>query len=241
MMAPMDTMASGASGIDLGMVFLGGVLTAGHCVGMCGGLIGAYAMSYAAGHGHLPLWHPLRLAPHLLYHTGRVGSYVLLGALAGWAGSLVEVTGRLVGLAGLVHLLAALVLFWFGLALLGLLPFKEGSWSGSGWLHGIMVRLLKGDSPWRVLPLGLFTGLIPCNMHWAFQAKAAATGSPLEGMAVMLAFGLGTTGPLLLFGMMASLMGQAMRRRFLLAAGVLILIMGLWELKQAITWMKVWL
>ena len=61
-------------------LFLVGLLGGTHCVGMCGGIVGALTLG-------LPLARerPLlaRLPFLLAYNTGRIASYVTAGALAG--------------------------------------------------------------------------------------------------------------------------------------------------------------
>ena len=56
-------------------LFLVGLLGGGHCVGMCGGIVGALSMG---GGGRFSL--------HLAYNAGRIASYGAAGALAGLLG-----------------------------------------------------------------------------------------------------------------------------------------------------------
>ncbi|MBF0137648.1 MAG: sulfite exporter TauE/SafE family protein [Magnetococcus sp. DMHC-1] len=217
------------AGLDYWGVFLAGMLASGHCVGMCGGLITAYSLrSGVPGQGW---WHWRRWMPHLFYHVGRVGMYAFLGMLAGWAGSLVAVTGRLTGLGGIPHLVFGATMIVFGLGALGWSPLAiENRFSG-----GLVARwagLLQGRGVWQVLLLGVLTGLLPCSLHWAFQAKAAATGSVWGGVTTMLAFGLGTTPPLVLVGMLATTLGHVARQWLLRGAGVLVILMGVRAMYQ---------
>ena len=63
--------------------FLVGLLGGVHCVGMCGGIVGALTMTLPAPHRQAPL----RLLPFMLaYNTGRLVSYGLAGALVGGVG-----------------------------------------------------------------------------------------------------------------------------------------------------------
>ncbi|MBF0588166.1 MAG: sulfite exporter TauE/SafE family protein [Magnetococcales bacterium] len=210
---------------ELAAIFLGGVLTSAHCVGMCGGLIGACALGFRGE--AVSVWRWRMMAPHLLYTLGRVGTYVALGAMAGLAGTLVSVTGRMVGIGGLVYGLAGLVMIVIGLTTLDLLHLPALDNGPSGWMRRAAGRLMQAGSVWRALPLGMLSGLLPCTMHWGFQAQAAASGSMIGGMLVMLAFGLGTAGPLLLFGLFSSLMSARLRRWMLRLAGGLLVWFGL--------------
>ena len=60
-------------------VFLVGLLGGGHCIGMCGGIVGAVSMS-------LPQAKP-KLHFLAAYNAGRILSYSLAGALAGAVGA----------------------------------------------------------------------------------------------------------------------------------------------------------
>ena len=57
-------------------LFLVGLLGGTHCVGMCGGIVGALAMGS-----------PARWSMHLAYNAGRIISYTLAGALVGTLGA----------------------------------------------------------------------------------------------------------------------------------------------------------
>ncbi|MBF0622199.1 MAG: sulfite exporter TauE/SafE family protein [Magnetococcales bacterium] len=211
---------------ELWLVFTGGLLGSGHCVGMCGGLIAAYSLNQSAPLRHLPVWHPKRLTPHLLYHTGRIGTYMIIGATIGLVGSLFTITSQLAGMSGMVEIIAGAAMILMGLGALGVrFLFIEGN-KPSSRLVMIASMLLKKGGPLSTLLLGVVTGLLPCSMHWMFQAKAAATGSWSGGMMVMAAFGLGALLPLTAFGFISTLLGQTHRQRMLKAAGILVIILG---------------
>ena len=58
--------------------FLVGLMGAGHCLGMCGGIIGALALAVPA-ESHLPYLQQTRWRLLLFYHLGRIGSYTFAG------------------------------------------------------------------------------------------------------------------------------------------------------------------
>ncbi len=63
---------------ELAMIFVGGLLGGGHCVGMCGPLvlaIGAPAPDWTAN-----------VRRQLAYSVGRIFTYAVVGAMAGYAG-----------------------------------------------------------------------------------------------------------------------------------------------------------
>src|SRR5574340_348577 len=60
-------------------VFLVGLLGGTHCVGMCGGIVGALSLQMPA---NVPQWRF-----HLAYNLGRLASYAFAGVLVGAAGA----------------------------------------------------------------------------------------------------------------------------------------------------------
>ncbi|RMF69040.1 MAG: sulfite exporter TauE/SafE family protein, partial [Alphaproteobacteria bacterium] len=71
----------------LTMAFVTGLLGSGHCIGMCGGLVTALSVTETGRRGGWPF--------QLLYHLGRTMTYVGLGALIGWLGSLLPLQDSL--------------------------------------------------------------------------------------------------------------------------------------------------
>ena len=108
--------------VDVLIAFNLGLLSQLHCLGMCGGVIGALAFALdpkaVTGRG---LW-PFALA----YNGGRIASYVIAGAVLGLAGE--RLLGVLPGPHGytLLRLFAAVVLALAALALLGIRA--PGAW-----------------------------------------------------------------------------------------------------------------
>jgi sulfite exporter TauE/SafE len=86
--------------LALGTGLLGGF---GHCLGMCGPLVGAFGLVAPPGTPAARV-----LGPQLAYHLGRVTTYALVGGAMGLTGSFVNVAGRLAGLQDAVAVLGAL-------------------------------------------------------------------------------------------------------------------------------------
>ena len=60
------------------LVFMGGLLGSAHCVGMCGGFVVGIGLGSKSWGGNL--------ARQLVYSLGRVCTYILIGAMSGFAG-----------------------------------------------------------------------------------------------------------------------------------------------------------
>lgn len=218
----------------LASAFLVGLAGGVHCVGMCGGIVGA--LVGATGQARPPM----RL--HLAYSVGRIASYVLAGALAGgaggvlgWAGSAaLGVRGSALG-QSVFMLVASLMLVVLGLYLSGLAPaVRHVETLGAGlWRHlqPIARPLLPAGTVPRATALGAIWGFLPCGLVYAMLATAMATGSPARGAAVLFAFGLGTLPNLLAVGFWLSRFRTIVRsRRARMAAGLAVCLFGVYGL-----------
>ncbi len=215
--------------IEIWLAFLAGVAGSVHCIGMCGGMVAALSLT-----GRCRTLNS-RVASQLFYNIGRISTYALLGALAGWAGSSLDLPtmksfGRwfLVGANIFIILIgigSALKLGWFSISSL------EG---GAGHLLAKPLRrLLTGTSPLSALPLGMLLGLLPCGLVYTPLMVAMGSGTPLKGAAIMAALGVGTLPLLLLFGTASSAITGAVREIMFRLVGVIIALMGaagLWRM-----------
>jgi sulfite exporter TauE/SafE len=93
----------------------------------------------------------------------------------------------------------------------------------------------RGTRAWvREYLLGMLWGLVPCAMVASMLSLALLSADPLQGAAVMLAFGLGTLPNLLAFGFVAGAGRVWLRRPAVrVVAGCVVLISGVVGLLQA--------
>jgi len=203
-------------------LFLVGLLGGTHCVGMCGGIVGAMSMGGQAGWGM-----------HLAYNGGRILSYVVAGAIAGALGAASmglegQVPARLI-----LYFIANLMLVALGLYLLGVtraLAFTERA-GQKLWIHlqPLTRRFLPARSVGQAFPLGLLWGWLPCGLVYSALASALTAGSATRGGLMMLAFGLGTLPNLLLAGIVLARLNEFVRRPVLRTlSGLLVLGFGLY-------------
>lgn len=217
--------------ISLIAAFMTGMLGSLHCVGMCGGIVGALSMGLPAETRNR-FW---RLLPYqLLYNSGRILSYVIAGALVAWLGA--ETANQLgqsshsIGkwLSGLFMVALGLYIAgWW--QLLGILE-RGGShlWK---YLQPLGRHFLPVNNPLQAFGLGLVWGWLPCGMVYAMLTFALSSQDSVQGALIMLAFGLGTLPMLFLMGGMASRLGDFVRRPLVRQlAGTLILLFGLYSL-----------
>tara|TARA_R110000764_G_scaffold79136_3_gene157641 strand:+ start:1697 stop:2443 length:747 start_codon:yes stop_codon:yes gene_type:complete len=204
-----------------------GLLGGGHCIGMCGGLMGALTLAIPAEQRKgWPLWRIL-----LSYNLGRISSYTLAGALLGSFGWALQGMGLGVVLrtiAGLLMICMGLYLanWWSGLTRIESLG--RGLWRR---IEPRARRLLPVQRPGQALLLGMLWGWLPCGLVYSSLVWASSHGSSATSALLMLAFGLGTLPTLLATGAAADKLTALLRKRSLrIGAASLIIAFGLWTL-----------
>lgn len=185
--------------------FVAGLLGSVHCVGMCG----AFAASCARARGGLLAW-----------HLGRIGSYGLLGAVAGGIGRFLP------GPPWVPAALAALLLVWFALALGGFVSEPRFLPPGLARVGG---QAAAQPTTSAQLVFGVVNGFLPCGLVYSALSLAVAVASPGWGALTMLAFGAGTLPALSLtaLGVRRLVLATLWRRRVFAA---LVLATGLWTI-----------
>ncbi|MDM8560459.1 sulfite exporter TauE/SafE family protein [Candidatus Parabeggiatoa sp. HSG14] len=209
--------------------FLAGLLGSGHCVGMCGGIIGMLTMNLSTDVRQSFV----RLIPYLLtYNIGRIGSYVLAGILVGLLGE------QFVNWLPIdnPHIIAAWVAGLFMIAL-GLYistcwqiftPLEKVGVILWGKIEPLGRRFLPVTRPLQALGLGLVWGWLPCGLVYGILLLALTSGSALKGGLLMFAFGLGTLPMLLAVGATAQWFTKFARKRLVRSiAGIMIILFGL--------------
>ncbi len=210
--------------LSLMSAFLVGLLGSGHCVGMCGGIVGAVSM-------HLP--QSKSKAPFLLsYNAGRILSYTLAGVIAGLVGASSFFLHHILPIQHVLYGISSLMLIALGLYLADI-------WHGVTYLEGAGKGIWKTLQPFskRYIPvqnikqaffLGSLWGWLPCGLVYSVLIAAIATGSAINGGLLMLAFGLGTLPTLLTMGMAAVRLKTVLQNIWVRrASGLLVLGFGL--------------
>ena len=188
--------------IDLFSIFTIAFLGSfGHCIGMCGGIVIAYTSAKVNSN-----WERTRESlSHLLYSFGRITTYVVLGAIFGYLGSVVTFDGST---RGALLIFAGVVMLLTGLSLLGKLKFLtlvEHSLLKNSWYQKHFKALIQSQSLFSFFLLGMLNGLLPCGLVYFFAVTAASTSDPLYGALVMLIFGLSTIPALFSLGFFVSM------------------------------------
>lgn len=209
-------------GLTLLAACLSGLLGGVHCAAMCGGIAtGFSAMSQRNG------WWPA-----LQVNLGRVGGYVLAGALVGGLGGGLLQVFRFQALAVGLRMAVGAVLVLVALRLLD----RRGRFNFLGragarfWrlLQPLQSRLLPADRGWRRFALGMLWGWLPCGVSMSLLTAAWLTASARDGALTMLAFGLGTLPMMVPLTWSGARMGRWLQRPGLrTAAAMVVLLAGL--------------
>lgn len=206
----------------LGAALLTGLLGGAHCVAMCGGIATGFSVHSRGG-----WWAALQ--PNL----GRVGGYVLAGALVGGLGGGLLGIARIPQLGIAMRALVGIVLVVAGLRMLdrrGRLPRFSGGPGNRLWqaLRPLQRRLLPADTAGKRIALGMLWGWMPCGLSTTLLAAAWLSASALHGALTMAAFGLGTLPVMVSLTWAGARIGQRLQRgAFRNAAGLLVVASGL--------------
>jgi len=199
---------------DLHLAFMIGLLGSVHCIGMCGPL--AFAVpSLKPGIGYLVL-------DKVLYQTGRIISYCILGALIGLIGRQLWMSGLQQGISiftGVLIIAAACSRI-----------FKLSAGRGSSLLlkpfNKMFGYALKHKA--NHLIIGMINGLLPCGFVYLALAGALNMGNVALSVSYMFWFGVGTAPLMLLATIGMGFTGTLVRQRINKIIPFLMLFLGCW-------------
>jgi uncharacterized protein len=202
-----------------------GLIGSFHCIGMCGPIVVA-----------LPLKkHNLisKITGAILYNSGRVLTYSILGILFGLLGRGIHMAGFqqwtsiLLGVAMIISVLFPFV-FREKITIAGLF---------SGFAARLILKLKKlftDRSYFSLLMIGLLNGLLPCGLVYVAIAGAINSGNIMSGALFMMLFGIGTIPLLLIASLASDVIGQRVRSKmqkvvpyFVFMLGVLFILRGM--------------
>lgn len=194
------------------VLFLVGVLTSLHCVGMCGGIMLSQSLSKESRNRFEAI------QPALLYNTGRVVSYTILGGIIGALGSVFSLS---IAAKAAMQLIAGVFMIMMGFNMAGFSTFRRFQLK----LPDFACKAKNSSgSPFVV---GILNGLMPCGPLQTMQLFALGTGSASKGALAMFVFSIGTAPLMLTFGALSGLLSKGYTKKILKFSGVLIIVLGL--------------
>jgi uncharacterized protein len=180
--------------VNLVGAMLLGLMGAGHCLAMCGGIISTLSIS-SNGHQAGTNWLLV-----LVYQLGRISSYTLFGLFAGWLG----LQFKLLSSLPILQIISSILLIAMGL-------YISRIWMGLSYLEKLGKKLwnlisplakhfLPVVSPRQAFALGCLWGWLPCGLVYTSLGYALSLGNSIQSALFMLIFGLGTLPATLLAG-----------------------------------------
>ncbi|WP_455219721.1 sulfite exporter TauE/SafE family protein [Kaarinaea lacus] len=209
--------------------FIVGLLSTIHCVGMCGGIVGALTVS-------LPdtvrknRW---KLFLYLtVYNFGRLLSYAIAGALIGTLGYKIFMFVNPEQGHVILRWLAGIMMVGVGFYLAGWFPrlamvetVGKPFWRV---LEPLGRRILPVDTIYKAALFGLIWGWLPCGLVYAAVIYSVSTGSAINGALFMMSFGIGTLPAMVTTGMLSGwILRMSRQPKVRTAMGMLIIILAL--------------
>jgi uncharacterized protein len=209
--------------VSYGLLFIFGVLTSFHCVGMCGGIAISQTVDKK---GSKSAARSALLVPSALYNFGRVAAYTFVGGIAGILGQIIAFSGIW---RSIVPIFGGVFMIIMAINLFGFFPV----------LKHIYIRLPKSLTKkiyasttdksrkhYGPFAVGLLTGLMPCGPLQMIQLYALGTGNIIHGAVSMFVFSIGTVPVLFLFGLLNTVINKKHSNVILKFSATLVLVLG---------------
>jgi sulfite exporter TauE/SafE len=200
----------------IGSAFVMGLAGSLHCIGMCGPL----ALSLPISHNN----NLSRISGGLIYNSGRIASYTLLGLGFGTIGDLIispawqNSLSIALGSVILVYLLIPKKYFHFTPTTVLGKPFMR--------LRQLLGKLFQSRKLSSLFFIGVLNGFLPCGLVYLALSSSIISASPLSGSAFMFVFGTGTLPLMFATVLMGNYLNQSLRRRIQTALPLLLFMMA---------------
>lgn len=202
--------------MDYLLIMMTGLMSAPHCIGMCGGIMSSCTIQSSAS----------VLQTILAYNVGRIITYSMIGAFMGSIGSFVDAAGKIIGIQGIAYMAGGVfILLWVTTKVS--IPISRWTPIQNPKVQKFLQKnkLKRGLTP--VFISGILLGFLPCGLTYIMYMKAAATGDPILGGFILLLFGLSTIPALAFIGLFSHVMGKAVRNKIVLLGNILAIIIGI--------------
>jgi sulfite exporter TauE/SafE len=203
---------------NLSSAFVLGLVGSLHCAGMCGPIAIALPLNNET-------WFS-RISGGLLYNTGRIITYGLLGIIFGLAGMGFALGGvqQWVSIAlGSLMILAVLV------PRIGAAGKRVSGYTDrlTGLLKKPLIRLFKAKTYRSLFFIGLLNGFLPCGLVYIALAGALVMSKYYEGALYMIFFGLGTIPMLLAISVAGNIISARLRTKLTKVIPFIIILLGI--------------
>jgi uncharacterized protein len=216
---------------SLPVFFLFGLLAGcSTCAALVGGIVLSMTKSWTEQYSEPERQSKAKspLLPHLLFNSGRILSFTILGGVLGVVGSRLQLSFSFTSL--LVFVVSIMMIF-LGLQMLGI---KSLTFSMPKSLSRFSTNEKNFTGKFAPFLMGAATFLLPCGFTITVEGIALLTGNVLGGALVMLMFVLGTTIPLLAIGLssLKFFENKTLAGNFSRVAGILVLFFALFNINN---------
>lgn len=215
-------LVSSGQGVGIGTAFMIGIIASlSSCMAVVGGLILSMSATFAKGGD--------RVKPQLMFHAGRIVSFVIFGGVIGTIGSAftLGVTGTFI-----LGVLIGLVMLILGINLLDVFPLAKKLMPA---MPSFIAKRAHGTSKINhfLTPIlvGAATFFLPCGFTQSMQLYALSTGNFASGALTMLAFAAGTLPVLLLLSFSSFTVKDSPKSGvFFKSAGLIVILFALFNI-----------
>jgi sulfite exporter TauE/SafE/copper chaperone CopZ len=208
--------------MSLGTVFIIGVIASlSSCMAVVGGLLLSMSATFAKDGD--------KVKPQLMFHSGRLVSFFVLGGVIGILGSAFQLNGVTTFLLGLI---IGLVMLLMGLNLLDVFHFtKKLQPSMPKFISKHALGVSKFNHTITPLLVGIVTFFLPCGFTQSMQIYTLSTGNFWAGALTMFAFALGTLPALALVSFSSfSIQNNSKSGIFFKSAGLIVIMFALFNI-----------
>lgn len=210
-----------AGNVSYGTAFLIGIIASlSTCMAVVGGLVLSMSATFAKEGD--------KVRPQLLFHSGRLISFFLLGGVIGAIGANFALNTTATFLLSLV---IGVVMFILGINLLDVFPWaKKLQPTMPKFLSKNALEVSKLNYTLTPFLVGIATFFLPCGFTQSMQLYTLSTGSFLNGGLTMLSFALGTLPVLALISFSSfSIQNSSKAGIFFKTAGLIVILFALFN------------
>ena len=194
-----------------------GFLGSFHCIGMCGPIALTLPVQHLAGFK--------KFIGILIYNSGRVFTYAILGLIFG----IIGLSFNFFGWQQMLSIILGSLLMLFFIASFFKKRFFNNQFIQKHWNKYIiqwLTPLFHKKNMGNLFLIGLLNGLLPCGLVYMAVAGALATGNILSSSLFMACFGLGTLPAMMTMSFAGSFVSLTMRNRIRKSVPYIVGIMG---------------
>lgn len=218
---------------NLWIIFTTGLLTGGlSCLAVQGGLLASAIAQREEEHFKEKVGKKGNALPIVAFLIAKLFAYTILGILLGWLGSFFELS---IFTQAMLQIAVAIFMLGTAGALLDWHPvFRYFIIQPPKFITRKIRNISKSGDLFAPAVLGALTVFIPCGTTQAMMALAIASGTPIYGGAIMFVFVLGTSPLFFILGYLATRLGDALHKKFMVFAAYAIILLSVFNLNNGI-------